>query len=72
MTKPSQRSALREAGFTEPQTNALAMVLDAIRTDLDAMRKDLDAMRIDIRWMKWVGGAIGLAVLAEMVSGFFA
>jgi len=48
------------------------MVLDAIRTDLDAMRKDLDAMRIDIRWMKWVGGAIGLAMLAEMVSGFFA
>ena len=64
MTKASQRSALREAGFTEPQTNALAMVLDAIR-------EDLDAIRIDVRWMKWVGGAIGLAVLAEMVSGFF-
>ena len=64
MTKASQRSALREAGFTEPQTNALAMVLDEIRTDLDAIR-------IDIRWMKWVGGAIGLAVLADMVSGFF-
>ncbi len=64
MTKASQRSALREAGFTEPQTNALAMVLDEIRTDLDAIR-------IDIRWMKWVGGAIGLAVLAEMGSGFF-
>ncbi|MDE0188768.1 MAG: hypothetical protein OXN80_06685 [bacterium] len=64
MTRASQRSALREAGFTEPRTNALAMVLDAIR-------KDLDAIRIDVRWMKWVGGAIGLAVLAEMVSGFF-
>ena len=64
MTKASQRSALREAGFTEPQTNALAMVLDGIRTDLDAIR-------IDLRWMKWVGGAIGLAVLAEVVSGFF-
>ncbi|MDE0231456.1 MAG: hypothetical protein OXI56_00415 [bacterium] len=64
MTRASQRSALREAGFTGPQTNALAMVLDEIRTDLDAIR-------IDIRWMKWVGGAIGLAVLAEMVSGLF-
>jgi len=47
------------------------MVLDEIRTDLGAMRQDLDAMRIDIRRMKWVGGAIGLAVLAEMVGGFF-
>ena len=71
MTKASQRSALREAGFTEPQTNALAMVLDAIRTDLDAIRRDLDVIRIDQRWMKWVGGAIGLAVLAEVVGGYF-
>ena len=71
MTKASQRSALREAGFTEPQTNALAMVLDAIRSDLDAIRRDLDVIRIDQRWMKWVGGAIGLAVLAEMIGGYF-
>ena len=71
MTKASQRSALREAGFTEPQTNALAVVFDAIRTDLDAIRTDLDAIRIDQRWMKWVGGAIGVAVLAELISGYF-
>jgi len=91
MMKSAQRSALREAGFTDPQTNALAMALEPlatkedllavkeelkgdladIRGDLTALRGDLTALSIDVRWMKWVGGAIGLAVLAEMISGFF-
>ena len=82
--KATQRSALREAGFTEPQTNALAMALEPLatkedlsgavgllRNDLEGLRKDLEVLRVDLRWMKWVGGAIGLTVLTEMVSGFF-
>ncbi|MDE0120573.1 MAG: hypothetical protein OXS33_02435 [bacterium] len=84
MTKASQRSALREAGFTKPQTNALAMALEPLATkedllalkedlkgDLAVLRGDVTEIRIDIRWMKWVGGAIGLTVLAELVSGLF-
>ena len=80
----AQRSALREAGFTGPQTNALAMALEPLATkedllavkeelkgDLTEIRGDLTALSIDVRWMKWVGGAIGLAVLAELVSGLF-
>ena len=87
----AQRSALREAGFTGPQTNALAMALEPLTTkedllavkeelkgdlaelrgDLTEIRGDLTALSIDVRWMKWVGGAIGLAVLAELVSGLF-
>ena len=75
--KAVQRTALREAGFTEAQTDALAMALEPLATKedlgvmLDALRKDLEVLRHDLRWMKWVGGAIGLAVLAELVSGFF-
>ena len=76
--RATQRTALREAGFTEPQTNALAMALEPLATKEDlkgvveAVRKDLEVLRIELRWMKWVGGAIGLAVLAELVSGVFA
>ena len=72
-----QRTALREAGFTEPQTNALAMALEPLATKEDlkgvveALRKDLEVLRVDLRWMKWVGGAIGVAALAELVSGLF-
>ena len=75
--KAVQRSALREAGFTEPQTNALAMALEPLATKEDlksfaeAVRKDLEVLRIDLRWMKWIGGAIGVAVLAELIGGFF-
>ena len=84
--RATQRTALREAGFTEPQTNALAMALEPLATKEDlkglatkedlkgvaeALRKDLEVLRIEMRWMKWVGGAIGLAVLAELVSGVF-
>ena len=82
--KAAQRSTLREAGFTEPQTNALALALEPLATKedllatkeelkglLEVLRKDLDTLRVDVRWMKWVGGAIGLAVLAELVSGYF-
>jgi len=82
--KAVQRSALREAGFTEPQTNALAMALEPLATKedllatkeelkgvLEVLRKDLEVLRTDQRWMKWLGGAIGLTVLAEVVSGFF-
>lgn len=85
--RATQRTALREAGFTEPQTIALAMALEPLATKEDlkglatkedlkgvaeALRKDLEVLRIEMRWMKWVGGAIGLAVLAELVSGVFA
>ena len=85
--RATQRTALREAGFTEPQTNALAMALEPLATKEDlkalatkedlkdvaeALRKDLEVLRVEMRWMKWVGGAIGLAVLAELVSGVFA
>ncbi len=75
--KAVQRSALREAGFNEPQTNALAMALEPLATKedlkgvLEVLRKDMEVLRTDLRWVKWVGGAIGLAVLAELVSGFF-
>ena len=75
--KTIQRVALREAGFSEAQTNALAMALEplATREDLLATREDLKAavavLHNDLQWMNWVGGAIGLAVLAELVSGFF-
>ncbi len=82
--KVTQRTALREAGFTEAQTNALAMALEplvtkedlqgvaeALRNDLAAFRNELAVLRNDLRWMKWVGGAIGLAVLAELASRFF-
>ncbi|MDE0131814.1 MAG: hypothetical protein OXQ32_06070 [bacterium] len=75
--KAVQRSALREAGFTEPQTNALAMALEPLATkeDLLATKEELkgvlEVLRTDQRWMKWLGGAIGLTVLAEVVSGFF-
>lgn len=90
--RATQRTALREAGFTKAQTNALALALEPLATKedlrllatkedllltkgdlksaLEALRKDLEALRIDQRWMKWAGGAIGLAVLAELVSGF--
>ena len=92
--RSTQRTALREAGFTEPQTNAFAMALEplatkedlkglatkedlngavgALRNDLEGLRKDLEVLRVEMRWMKWVGGAIGLAVLAELASGLFA
>ena len=92
--RATQRSALREAGFTEPQTNALAMALEplatkedlkglatkedlsgavgGLRNDLDGLRKDVEVLRVELRWMKWVGGAISLAVLAELASGLFA
>lgn len=75
--KVAQRTALREAGFTESQTNALAMALEPLVTKenlqgaVEVLRKDLEVLRNDLRWMKWVGGAIGLAVLAELVSGLF-
>ncbi len=73
----TRRTALRESGFTEAQTNALAMALEplATREDLRAMvemvRCDVEMVRNDLRWMKWVGGAIGVAVLAELVRGLF-
>ena len=76
--RTTQRTALREAGFTKAQTNALAMALEplATREDLRQMAQDLtnmvEVLRNDLRWIKWVGGAIGLAVLAELVSGLFA
>ena len=86
-----RRTAFREAGFTEAQTNALVMALEPLATkedlrsfsealrgdlgtlrgDLEALRSDVAVLRNDFRWMKWVGGAIGVAVLTEMVSGFF-
>ena len=53
------------------------MALDPLATKEDpkgvveADRKDLEVIRVELRWMKWVGGAIGLAVLAEPASGFF-
>ena len=46
-------------------------VIGVLRTDLGGLRKDLEVLRVDLRWMKWVGGAIGLTVLTEIVSGFF-
>ena len=104
----TQRSTLREAGFTGTQTNALAAALEPLatkdgqavlrgdvtelrsdvtelrsdvtqlqgdvtelRSDVTELRSDLAVLCVDVRWMKWVGGAIGLTVLAEMVSGFF-
>ena len=125
----TQRSTLREAGFTGTQTNALAAALEPLATkdgqavlrgdvtelrsdvtelrsdvtqlqgdvtqlrgdvtqlrsdvtqlqgdvtelrgDVTELRSDLAVLCVDVRWMKWVGGAIGLTVLAEMVSGFF-
>ena len=52
--------------------------LEALRGDLAVMRKDhegfrgdLAVIRNDMRWMKWVGGAIGIAVLTEILSGSF-
>lgn len=75
--RATQRTALREAGFTEAQTNALAMALEPLATKedlkgvLEVLRKDMEVLRTDLRWMKWVGGAIGVAVLAEMVGGLF-
>ena len=75
--KAVQRRALREAGFTEAQTNALAMALEPLATKedlrdvLEAFRKDLEVLRLDLRWMKWIGGAIGVSVMAELVGGFF-
>nr|MDE0501647.1 hypothetical protein [bacterium] len=68
--RATQRTALREAGFTEAQTNALAMALEPLATKED-LKRMVEVLRKDLRWMKWVGGAIGLAVLAEMVSGFY-
>ncbi len=75
--KTAQRSALREAGFTEAQTNALALALEPLATKEDlraveaALRNDMAVLHIDLRWMKWIGGAIGLAVLAELVGRLF-
>ncbi len=68
--KAVQRTALREAGFTEAQTDALAMALEPLATKED-LRRMVELIRNDLRWMKWVGGAIGIAALAELVSGFF-
>lgn len=42
-----------------------------LRNDLEGLRRDLEVLRVALRWMKWVGGAIGLTVLAELVSGSF-
>lgn len=83
----SQRAALQEAGFAEAQTNALVMALEPLATkedlaglrkdhevfrgELAGVREDLAVIRNDLRWMKWVGGAIGIAVLTELVSGSF-
>ena len=82
--RTTQRTALRESGFTEAQTNALALALEPLatkedlrnvaemlRNDMAALRNDMAVLRTDLRWMKWVGGAVCLAVLAELVSGFF-
>ncbi len=89
--KAVQRTALREAGFTEAQTNALAIALEPfatredlrsmveelrhdveeLRHDVGVLRHDMGVLRNDLRWMKWVGGAIGVAVLTEMVSSLF-
>ena len=68
--RATQRTALREAGFTEAQTNALAMALEPLATKED-LKSMVEVLRNDLRWMKWVGGAIGLTVLAELVSGFY-
>jgi len=68
--RATQRTALREAGFTEAQTNALAMALEPLATKED-LKSMVEGLRNDLRWMKWVGGAIGLTVLAELVSGFY-
>ena len=80
----TQRTALRESGFTEAQTNALALALEplatkedlraveaALRNDMVVLRNDMAVLHIDLRWMKWIGGAIGLAVLAELVGRLF-
>ncbi len=63
--KAVQRSALREAGFTEPQTNALAMALEPLATKedllatkrdlkgvLEVLRKDLEALRKDLEALR--------------------
>ena len=44
--------------------------LVAMRKDHEGFRGDLAVMRNDMRWMKWVGGAIGIAVLTEIFSGY--
>ena len=75
--KVSQRPTLWEAAFTEPRTNAMAMALEPLATKEDlqgvaeALRKNVEVLRIELRRMKWVGGAIGVAVPADLVSGFF-
>ncbi len=56
--KAVQRTALREAGFAEPQMNALAMALEPLATKEDlkgvveVIRYDLEAIRNDLRWIK--------------------
>lgn len=71
IVRTTQRTALREAGFAEAQTNALAMAPEPLATKED-LRNMVEVLRNDLRWIKWVGGAIGVAVLAELVGGLFA
>ena len=49
----------------------LSGAVGVLRNDLEGLRKDLEALRVDLRWMKWVGGAIGLTVLTEAVIRLF-
>jgi len=46
------------------------MALEPLATKED-LKSMVEGLRNDLRWMKWVGGAIGLTVLAELVSGFY-
>jgi len=46
------------------------MALEPLATKED-LKSMVEVLRNDLRWMKWVGGAIGLTVLAELVSGFY-
>ncbi len=46
MMKAVQSSALREAGFTEPQTNALAIALEPLATK-EGLKRALEVLRKD-------------------------
>ena len=76
----AQRSALREAGFTEIQTGALTVAFEPLATKEDmtilqdrltALSNQVAVLHNDMRWMKWIGGAVGITVLAELVSRVF-
>ena len=77
----AQRQVIQEAGSNtleerlrdelRDDMDALTGSVDTLSEKVEALTLSVKALGVDLRWVKWIGGAVALAVFGEMFASFF-